>query len=96
MLKLSIQRLVSPRLSLRTLSISSTNQVSFLKHLNQLLLNISEHLNVNKCFYPQSGSSDAPYSKNDVIAPRVRNKNPMNLEKMLIGKKPRGWDLENR
>merc|ERR1719499_1525784 len=42
------------------------------------------------------GSSDAPYSKNDVIAPRVRNKNPMNLEKMLIGKKPRGWDLENR
>merc|ERR1711973_946456 len=69
MLKLSIQRLVSPRHSLRTLSISSTNK---------------------------SGSSDAPYSKNDVIAPRVRNKNPMNLEKMLIGKKPRGWDLENR
>merc|ERR1712029_687773 len=43
-----------------------------------------------------SVSSDAPYSKNDVVAPRVRNKNPMNLEKMLIGKKPRGWDLENR
>ena len=42
------------------------------------------------------GSSDAPYSKNDIVAPRVRNKNPMNLEKMLIGKKPRGWDLENR
>ena len=43
-----------------------------------------------------SVSSDAPYSKNDVVAPRVRNKNPMNLEKMLIGVKPRGWDLENR
>ena len=42
------------------------------------------------------GSSDAPYSNNDIVAPRVRNKNPMNLEKMLIGKKPRGWDLENR
>merc|ERR1711988_1405071 len=38
----------------------------------------------------------APCSKNDIVTPRVRNKNPMNLEKMLIGKKPRGWDLENR
>ena len=43
-----------------------------------------------------SGSSDAPYSRNDEIAPRMRNRNPMNLEKMLIGKKPRGFDLENK
>eukprot|EP00090_Calanus_glacialis_P028310 TRINITY_DN45519_c0_g1_i1.p1 TRINITY_DN45519_c0_g1~~TRINITY_DN45519_c0_g1_i1.p1 ORF type:complete len:208 (-),score=65.62 TRINITY_DN45519_c0_g1_i1:29-619(-) len=46
-------------------------------------------------FY-SAGSSDAPYSKNDIVAPRIRNRNPMNLEKMLIGKKPRGFDLENK
>ena len=48
------------------------------------------------CSSSASGASDAPYSKNDILAPRVRNRNPMNLEKMLIGNKPRGWQLENR
>eukprot|EP00092_Neocalanus_flemingeri_P020166 GFUD01021833.1.p1 GENE.GFUD01021833.1~~GFUD01021833.1.p1 ORF type:complete len:196 (+),score=55.34 GFUD01021833.1:42-629(+) len=43
-----------------------------------------------------AGALDAPYSKNDIVAPRIRNRNPMNLEKMLIGKKPRGFDLENK
>lgn len=33
-----------------------------------------------------SGSSDKPYSSNDEIAPRIRNRNPMNLEMMRIGK----------
>ena len=41
-------------------------------------------------------SALSPYGKNDQITPRVRNRNPVNLEKMLIGKKPRGFDLENK
>ena len=40
------------------------------------------------------GSSDAAYSSNDVVAPRIRNRNPMNLERMRIGRKPRGFDLD--
>ena len=43
-----------------------------------------------------SGGDEGSYSKNNVISPRVRNKNPLNLEKMLIGKKPRGFDMENK
>ena len=43
-----------------------------------------------------ANSPSAPYGKNDQITPRVRNRNPINLEKMLIGKKPRGFDLENK
>ena len=43
-----------------------------------------------------AGASDAPYSKNDIVAPRIKNRNPMNLEMMRIGKKPRGFDLENK
>eukprot|EP00088_Acartia_fossae_P007866 TRINITY_DN13697_c0_g1_i3.p1 TRINITY_DN13697_c0_g1~~TRINITY_DN13697_c0_g1_i3.p1 ORF type:complete len:203 (-),score=20.72 TRINITY_DN13697_c0_g1_i3:122-730(-) len=40
------------------------------------------------------GSSDAPYSDNDKIAPRVMNRNPMNLEMMSIGRKPEGFQFE--
>ena len=40
--------------------------------------------------------SEGTYSNNNILGPRVRNKNPMNLEKMLIGKKPRGFDMENK
>ena len=42
------------------------------------------------------GSSDSPYSSNDMVAPRMKNRNPMNLEKMLIGAKPEGWSLEKK
>ncbi|XP_023348450.1 39S ribosomal protein L18, mitochondrial [Eurytemora carolleeae] len=41
------------------------------------------------------GSSDAAYSNNDIIAPRVRNRNPMNLEMMCIGRKPEGFQLDS-
>ena len=41
-------------------------------------------------------SAEGSYSQNNSISCRVRNRNPMNLEKMLIGKKPRGFDLENK
>merc|ERR1711872_202896 len=40
------------------------------------------------------GSSDAPYSNNDIVAPRLQNRNPMNLERMRIGRKPEGFQLE--
>ena len=43
-----------------------------------------------------SGAGEGSYSNNNKVGPRVRNKNPMNLEKMLIGKKPRGFDMENK
>ena len=43
-----------------------------------------------------AGETEGSYSNNNVVGPRVRNKNPMNLEKMLIGKKPRGFDMENK
>ena len=43
-----------------------------------------------------AGGDEVSYSNNNLVSPRVRNKNPMNLEKMLIGKKPRGFDLENK
>ena len=46
-------------------------------------------------FY-SGGSSESPYSRNDCIAPRMKNRNPLNLERMLIGKKPRGFDLEDK
>jgi len=41
-----------------------------------------------------SGSSDQPYSSNDEIAPRIRNRNPMNLEMMRIGRKPQGFQMD--
>ena len=31
-----------------------------------------------------------------MVAPRMKNRNPMNLEKMLIGAKPEGWSLEKK
>ena len=39
-----------------------------------------------RCFASSVGASDAPYSSNDEIAPRIRNRNPMNLEMMQLGK----------
>jgi hypothetical protein len=30
------------------------------------------------------------------VSPQVRNRNPMNLEKMRIGHKPKGYDTERR
>ena len=59
-------------------------------------LTVVPRLTARLCSSSASGANDAPLSKNDILAPRVRNRNPMNLEKMLIGKKPRGWQLENR
>ncbi len=57
--------------------------------------NIIPRLNANilvqncvarRCFASSVGASDAPYSSNDEIAPRIRNRNPMNLEMMQLGK----------
>ena len=59
-------------------------------------LTVVPRLSTRLCSSSVTGANDAPLSKNDILAPRVRNRNPMNLEKMLIGKKPRGWQLENR
>ena len=59
-------------------------------------LTVVPRLSARLCSSSATGANDAPLSKNDILAPRVRNRNPMNLEKMLIGKKPRGWQLENR
>ena len=59
-------------------------------------LTVVPRLSARLCSSSATGANDALLSKNDVLAPRVRNRNPMNLEKMLIGKKPRGWQLENR
>ena len=69
--------------------------MSFLS-LQRLVPRFSVRLCSSQTGVALGGASDAPCSKNDTVAPRVRNRNPMNLEKMLIGKKPRGWDLENR
>ena len=33
-------------------------------------------------------------SGNDAISPRIRNRNPMNLERMGIGYRPQGFPLE--
>lgn len=38
-----------------------------------------------------SGPEEVPMGPNDVVAPRIRNRNPMNLEKMRIGYKPSGF-----
>lgn len=53
-------------------------------------------MSVRMCSSQASAASEAPCSKNDVVAPRVRNKNPMNLEMMRIGRKPMGWGLEDK
>ena len=39
---------------------------------------------------------DRPLGPNDVVAPQIKNRNPMNLEKMRIGHKPSGYDIERR
>ncbi len=39
---------------------------------------------------------DVPLGANDSVASHVRNKNPMNLEKMRIGYKPTGFPLERK
>ena len=67
-----------------------------LLYLHRLVPRFSTRLCSSQAGVAVGGASDAPCSKNDIVGPRVRNKNPMNLEKMLIGKKPRGWELENR
>ena len=64
--------------------------------LYRLVPRFSTRLYSSQAGVTVGGASNAPCSKNDTLAPRVRNKNPMNLEKMLIGKKPRGWELEHR
>jgi len=38
---------------------------------------------------------DQPLGPNDLINPQVRNRNPMNLEKMRIGFKPTGFTTEH-
>ena len=53
-------------------------------------------MSVRMCSSQASAASEAPCSKKDVVAPRVRNKNPMNLEMMRIGRKPMGWGLEDK
>lgn len=34
------------------------------------------------------------FSPNDAISPRIRNRNPMNLERMGVGYKPQGFPME--
>ena len=34
--------------------------------------------------------------QNNIVAPQIRNRNPMNLEKMTIGYKPSGYPMERR
>ena len=50
----------------------------------------------------KAGSGDplsdpvGPMGPNDRVSTHVRNRNPMNLEKMLIGRKPQGFTLEKK
>lgn len=46
-----------------------------------------------RCMSSLSGGfvEDSPMGPNDVVAPRIKNRNPMNLEKMRIGYKPTGF-----
>ncbi len=37
-----------------------------------------------------------PMSANDRVATHVRNRNPMNLERMRIGQKPKGFELDRK
>ena len=54
--------------------------------LHRLVPRFSTRLCSSQAGVAVGGAGEAPCSKNDIVAPRVRNKNPMNLEKMLIGK----------
>ena len=50
---------------------------------------------------PKTGSGAAYCSsdslgKNDTIAPIIKNRNPMNLEKMRIGLKPKGFTADKK
>lgn len=38
-----------------------------------------------------TGTDTLPLNVNDVVSPTVRNRNPLNLEKMRIGYKPQGF-----
>ena len=60
------------------------------------LRRVIPRFSVRMCSSQASAASEARCSKNDVVAPRVRNKNPMNLEMMRIGRKPMGWGLEDK
>ena len=44
----------------------------------------------------QPNDPDAPLSSNDQVAMHIRNRNPMNLEKMRIGYQPTGFPLEKK
>jgi len=39
-------------------------------------------------------SRDEPMSENDFVNPEFENRNPRNLEKMSLARKPKGWPLD--
>ena len=43
-----------------------------------------------------SRAPSSPLTPNDALAPRMKNRNPMNLERMRIGAKPQGFLLEEK
>ena len=43
-----------------------------------------------------STAASSPLPPNDALAPRMKNRNPMNLERMRIGAKPQGFLLEEK
>ena len=43
-----------------------------------------------------STAPSSPLTPNDALAPRMKNRNPMNLERMRIGAKPQGFLLEEK
>ena len=44
----------------------------------------------------QCFTSNLLFFQNNNVAPQIRNRNPMNLEKMTIGYKPNGFPMERR
>ena len=66
------------------MAVKFSNMKSLVPRLNGNIL--VQNVAARRCFASALGASDAPYSSNDEIAPRIRNRNPLNLEMMQIGK----------
>merc|ERR1719412_1750399 len=79
---------------------SKFKMFSVSKRVGNQILKCKTHLRIAKpissCNRMRASEFDDSYNQNNNVAPQIRNRNPMNLEKMTIGYKPSGYPMEKR
>ncbi|GAB6030123.1 Mitochondrial ribosomal protein L18 [Chamberlinius hualienensis] len=77
-------------------SLSSLSQVFIKRLCNSTFLNVKNTPGMYIRASSQSSQiSDEPWSENDIVNPKVENRNPRNLEKMYLAIKPKGFSLDS-